>query len=125
MAILQGVGKIVSSKQFVLAALSDLNNLLLSAVETSNKESRTTKAVIKKFGVAQKKAWFFLLWANGQEEKLFMGLQAGVWEEWEKQKETVKEKGIRKQPSEQQPKTIIGSESIPKEKKKPIVEEIK
>jgi len=85
-AALQDVAKVLKCKAFVLSALSDL--LESYKLKSTSKEGTTRQP--SKLDRAQKKMYFYLVWANEQTELLFKVLASEVETEYNKKIQLLK-----------------------------------
>lgn len=103
---------ILHHKHYVLLALSDIHSVLQQAKESITTKTQHNKKGINKLEMVQKKIYFFVAWANDQQETLFALLGHEVEMQWEKLKDQYKE-------NKQKPKQMTSSSQHP------LVEELK
>lgn len=79
LAVVDDVRQIVAQKHFTLMALSDLHALLgRAAADQIAAATKEVKRLRAKLAALQKKVYFFVAWANAQDEPLFRATAALV-----------------------------------------------
>jgi len=111
--VLSDVMAILHHKHYVLLALSDIHSVLQHAKDSITTKTQHNKKGINKLETIQKKIYFFMAWANDQQEMLFTLLSHEVEMEWEKLKDQYKE-------NKQKPKQMAAPSQ-----QHPLVEELK
>jgi hypothetical protein len=99
-SVLEDVNEMFKSKKFILAALSDLYRLF----DTETKMAPASKSKKpSKVMLAAKKIYFFICWANEDDEQSFGLVRLEIFTEWQKQLEYLKELENTKKPSAPKP----------------------
>jgi len=101
-AILQDTSYLLENKQLVLAALSDIHELLLEA-----KNQTKQRKILKQLDLHAKKVYFFLVYSNEQNQILFEKLGREAQVEWESQRENTFPKQEKQTQEKQQLSPLI------------------